>query len=409
LIKPYGHSPTRQELRLRSTTSWREPNGTSLLSLRRSAYSTEAVDDLKALAELHRDLSEASYPTLYNTSTFVERTRPDVHHRLINETIPAASARGSVNCLTWLQHRIRRGVRRQSALNLIYLLATILRPVQPFGASNEKYHVRGGTTRSSPPGGATRTQIVTGTALIARGACRWHLHVTFQSGRRAFDVTATKSCSRCVLDSERSEPHASGLGELKMIAIRELAMARTRSSTSSSAAALERARQQWRTYADGIPGDWEVTRGQPGTRASWWITPAATSATRLETDPRRAPRSSGAGGPVLPVWCVVECRATLDSGPAMRSAAAATRSGRSAVHPVRRHRRSAGRQRALRASIRPSMPKATSKAVEPGNAQPRSHRRSQGVTGRENHRIGLARPGLICRDFEELPELSCVE
>ena len=66
----------------------------------------------------------------------------------INESVPAGGqleARAAAR--RRLQHRIRRRVDEQSALNLIYLLGySGPGQLRIFGQSNEKYHVAAATT-----------------------------------------------------------------------------------------------------------------------------------------------------------------------------------------------------------------------------------------------------------------------
>src|SRR4029079_18878478 len=97
--------------------------------------------------KLHRDLSQAGYPTLYSQSTARGRQLDQMSIiDWLNETLPGGRA-SRLGQLLEVAYNIEYGAEceRQSALNLIYLLGynspgqfTIL------GQSNEKYHVRGG-------------------------------------------------------------------------------------------------------------------------------------------------------------------------------------------------------------------------------------------------------------------------
>jgi monoamine oxidase len=276
-----GHTQIRhlaQELGLRvDNLLAAEPSGTEPFYLFDGAdYSyAEAVADLKAIwQKLHRDLSEASYPTLYNQFT-ARGAQLDQMSIVdwINESVP-----GGINSrlgqLLNVAYNIEYGAEcdRQSALNLLYLLG-YNSPGQfsIFGASNEKYHVRGGNDQIVT---ALATQliqqVVIGAALVAarRNAAGTYT-VTFRSDHRTFDVTADKvvfALPFSILNSSVDLRRA-GFSDLKTIAIRELAMG------ANSKLNVQFSRRHWNalgnngdTYADtGYQTTWEVTRGQRGT------------------------------------------------------------------------------------------------------------------------------------------------
>lgn len=276
-----GHTRIRQlaqELRLPlDNLLAAEPNGAEPFYYFDGARYTyaEATTDLKAVwQKVHRDLSEASYPTLYRS--FTPRGAQLDQMSIIdwlNETLP-----GGVNSrlgqLLNVAYNIEYGAEceRQSALNLLYLLG-YNSPGQfsILGASNEKYHVRGGNDQIvSALAASVASQIITGAALVAvrRNAAGTHT-LTFQSGRRTFEVTADKvvfalpfSILNFSVDLKRA-----GFGALKMTAIRELAMG------ANSKLNVQFSRRHWtslgsngETYADtGYQVSWEVTRAQAGT------------------------------------------------------------------------------------------------------------------------------------------------
>ncbi len=276
-----GHTAIRQlaqELRLPLDNQLAaEPNGTEVFFHFGGAdYSyPEAVGDLKSIwKKVHRDLSEAGYPTLYDRFT-PRGTQLDQMSITdwINESVPGGIG-SRLGRLLDVAYNIEYGAEceQQSSLSLLYLLA-YNSPGQfnLFGASNEKYHVRGGndqivTTMATALG----TQIVTGTALVAvrRNAAGSHT-VTFQSGRRTFDVIADKlvlALPFSILNTSVDLTRA-GFGDLKMTAIRELAMG------ANSKLNVQFSRRHWNalgnngdTFADtGYQATWEVTRGQAGT------------------------------------------------------------------------------------------------------------------------------------------------
>ena len=254
-----------------------EPNGTEAFfhfDGERYPY-VEATRDLKAIwQKLHRDLSEASYPTLYNRSTPRGRQLDAMSITdWINETVPGGRP-SRLGQLLEVAYLIEYGAdcERQSALNLLYLLG-YNSPGQfnLFGASNEKYHVRGGNDRIvSTLGFVLGSQVVTGAALVAahRTAAGSYM-LTFAKAGGPVEVPADKVVFALPFSILRSAVDLStaGFSPLKMIAINELAMG------SNSKINVQFARRFWvpqgnngDTFADtGYHATWEVTRAQPGT------------------------------------------------------------------------------------------------------------------------------------------------
>ena len=191
----------------------------------------------------------------------------------INESVP-----GGINSrlgrLLDVAYTIEYGAEcgRQSALNLVYLLA-YNSPGQfsIFGSSNEKYHVRGGNDQIvSTLASLLAPQIITGSALVAarRNAAGTYT-VTFQSGGRTFDVTADKvvfALPFSILNASVNLTRA-GLGDLKMVAIRELGMgANTKLNVQFQRRPWTTLGSNGDTFADtGYQSTWEVTRAQAGT------------------------------------------------------------------------------------------------------------------------------------------------
>ncbi len=109
---------------------------------------TQATDDLKQIwQQIHSDVSAASYPTLYTQST--QRGR-ELDAMSIADWIQAYVPGGSSSKLGQLldvAYNIEYGAETnvQSSLNMLYLLGFSGQgQLRIFGASNEKYHVRGG-------------------------------------------------------------------------------------------------------------------------------------------------------------------------------------------------------------------------------------------------------------------------
>ena len=151
-----------------------EPNGSTIfIYFDGVAYSyRDAVRDLKRIWQpLHRDLIEASYPTLYNnyTARGAQLDQMSVSD-WINQTVPGGLA-SPLGQLLQAAYTIEYGAECdvQSALNLIYLLG-YNSPGQftVFGQSNEKYHVRGGNDQIvNRLASLLGSQIVTDQPLVA--------------------------------------------------------------------------------------------------------------------------------------------------------------------------------------------------------------------------------------------------
>jgi monoamine oxidase len=234
----------------------------------------EATDDLKKIwRKMHRDLSEASYPTLYHQ--FTERGWELDHLSIvdwINETVPGGMS-SQLGQLLDVAYNIEYGgeTDQQSALGVLYLLGySGPGQLRIFGPSNEKYHVRGGNDllvqRLAAP---LQSQLVTGAALVAVGqtpAGAWAL--TWEIGGR----TETRTFDHVVLALPFSilnlsvDLRQAGFSPLKMTAIRELPMG------TNSKMNLQFRGRPWRalgcngeSYSDrGYQASWEVSRGQPG-------------------------------------------------------------------------------------------------------------------------------------------------
>ncbi|MEO6568377.1 MAG: FAD-dependent oxidoreductase, partial [Opitutaceae bacterium] len=199
-----GHTSIRQlaqELRLPlDNLLAAEPNGTEpFFYFNGEKYSyRDATRDLKGIwQKLHRDLSEAGYPTLYYKST--ARGQQLDHMSItdwINETVPGG-AQSQLGRLLNVAYTIEYGAEcdQQSALSLLYLLG-YNSPGQfsIFGASNEKYRVRGGNDQivsalTTPLG----SHIYTGSPLVAvRQTAAGTFVLTFQNGGSIFEVPADK-------------------------------------------------------------------------------------------------------------------------------------------------------------------------------------------------------------------------
>ncbi|MEO7414492.1 MAG: NAD(P)/FAD-dependent oxidoreductase [Opitutaceae bacterium] len=275
-----GHTSIRhlaQELRLPlDNLLAAEPNGTeAFFYFNGEKYPyRDATRDLKAIwQKLHRDLSAAGYPTLYYQST--PRGRQLDHLSItdwINETVPGGT-QSRLGRLLSVAYTIEYGAEcdQQSALSLLYLLG-YNSPGQfsIFGASNEKYRVRGGNDQIvSALTGPLSAQIYTGMPLVAvRRTAAGTYALTFQNGGSIFEVPADKVVLALPFSILRTAVDLSGAGfsALKMTAIEELGMG------SNSKLNMQFSRRAWvslgnngDTFSDrGYQATWEASRDQAG-------------------------------------------------------------------------------------------------------------------------------------------------
>jgi monoamine oxidase len=272
-----GHNQIRnlaQELGLKLDSLLRaEVNGTELLGyFDGEPYPVaEITDDLKPVwQKIHADVTAASYPTLFDSST--ERGRALDRMSIVDwieESVPRGM-RSRLGRLLDLAYTIEYGAdsSEQSSLNLLYLLG-YQGPGQfrVFGKSNEKYHVRGGNDqipqrlRERLPG-----QITLGAELVAVEAVGDTYRLTLRgSGPRT--VVADKlvlalpfSILRRSVDLTQA-----GFSDLKRRAIAEQGMG------TNSKLHVQFESRLWyelgsngETFADGYQNTWEVSRAQPG-------------------------------------------------------------------------------------------------------------------------------------------------
>lgn len=275
-----GHTRIRhlaQELRLPLDNLLQaEPSGTeAFYDFDGEPYTyAEATDDVKKIwQKLHRDLSEASYPTLFDqyTARGLELDAMSIHD-WIRESVPGGLS-SRLGRLLDVAYNIEYGAEcdRQSALNLLYLLGYSGQgQLRMFGPSNEKYHVRGGNDQiPAALAQALAPRITTGSALVAvqlnpDGSYR----LTFDQAGRSTEVLADEVVFALPFSilNQAVDLRRAGFGPLKRLAIRELAMG------SNSKLNVQFASRPWRdlgntgeTASDrGCQVTWEVTRGQPG-------------------------------------------------------------------------------------------------------------------------------------------------
>jgi monoamine oxidase len=240
-----------------------------------ASYSFEEMtDDLKTIWQpLHKDVSAASYPTLFDSST--PRGR-ELDAMSITDWIEANVPGGldsKLGQLLDVAYNIEYGAECsvQSSLNMLYLLGYI-GPGQfrTFGKSNEKLHVRGGNDQlATLLGTGLASRIETGTALAAiKLNAGGSYTLTFRGGGGTTTVTADRVVLTLPFSLLRAvDTSKAGFEPLKLTAIRELAMG------TNSKLHLQFRTRFWRnlgsngeTYSDrDYQNTWEVSRAQAGT------------------------------------------------------------------------------------------------------------------------------------------------
>jgi monoamine oxidase len=233
----------------------------------------EATDDLKQIwQQLHKDVSAASYPTLYNSST--QRGR-ELDAMSIADWIQAyvpGGLKSKLGQLLDVAYNIEYGAETsvQSSLNMLYLLAYSGQgQLRIFGPSNEKYHVRGGNDQiPARLAAALQGQITTGAALSSiRRNADGSYRLAFQQGSGSTTVTADRVVLALPFSILRTIDYAkAGFSQVKATAIEQLGMG------TNSKLHLQFRDRLWNslgcngeTYADtGYQNTWEVTRSQAG-------------------------------------------------------------------------------------------------------------------------------------------------
>jgi monoamine oxidase len=234
----------------------------------------EAEDDFNGVYQkLHRDLSEASYPTTYTTSTPRGRALDAMSViQWIEESVPGGIA-SRLGQLLDVTYNIEFGAEcsDQSALNLLYLLGYSGQgQLRLLGRSNEKYHVRGGNDRIVEALAARLApgQVQLGNRLVAisrRSDGSYALGVT--SGGSARTVAADRVVLALPFTILRTSVDWSGahFSPIKARAIREVGMG------TNSKLHVGFKRRVWEdigcngdTYSDrGYQNTWDVSRAQP--------------------------------------------------------------------------------------------------------------------------------------------------
>jgi monoamine oxidase len=253
-----------------------EQNGTEVLGyFDNSPYTyAEMTDDIKAAwQKIHNDLSAASYPTTFESSTARGRQLDNMSIvDWINETFVGGMS-SRIGQLLDIAYNIEYGAEssQQSSLNLLYLLGYRGQgQFRVFGESNEKYHVVGGNDQITDRlADRLAGQITTGSELVAvKRNPAGSYTLTFRQGSATKSVTADKVVLALPFSILRSSVDLSkaGFEPLKLIAIRELGMG------TNSKLHVQFSSRFWRsqglngeTFSDtGYQNTWEVSRAQAG-------------------------------------------------------------------------------------------------------------------------------------------------
>ena len=234
----------------------------------------QVTSDLQAIYQkLHKDVSAASYPTVWNSYT--QRGYELDHMSIIewlDETCPNGGSQSKLGQILDLAYNIEYGAESsvQSSLNLIYLLGYQgAGQFRVFGKSNEKYHVRGGNDQVPwALANLLSGQISMGTELTAiKQNSGGSFTLTFAKGSGSLSVTADHVVLAIPFSILRSVSYSkAGFERLKGTAIEQLGMG------TNSKLHVQFTDRFWygagnngNTYADtGYQNTWEVTRAQGG-------------------------------------------------------------------------------------------------------------------------------------------------
>ncbi|MEO6712311.1 MAG: NAD(P)/FAD-dependent oxidoreductase [Mycobacteriales bacterium] len=251
-----------------------EPSGTEMLGhfFGQPYTYAEATADLKKIwQQIHRDVSAASYPTLYNNYT---QRGWELDHTSLYDYLEMYVPRGHRSPLGQLldvAYNIEYGAetREQSSLNMLYLLAYSGQgQMRIFGPSNEKYHVRGGNDQvTTGLAGKLAGQITTGVALtaIARNRTGSYL-LTWSNGTTTVADRVVLALPFSLL--RKVDYSKAGFNPIKRKAIAHSSMG------ANAKLHLQFDERVWydhdcngETYSDrGYQSSWEVSRAQPDRR-----------------------------------------------------------------------------------------------------------------------------------------------
>ena len=252
-----------------------QPNGTEdffYVNGARYPYSQLVVDLNGIYQKLHKDVTAAGYPTLWNSYT--QRGWELDHMSIIdwlNETVPGGASSNLGRVLD-IAYNIEYGAEcnEQSALNLLYLLGFSGQgQFRIFGQSNEKYHVSGGNDQVPQElGRRLAGQIKLDHVLTAiKQNSGGSFALTFQNGNTTKTTTVDHAVLALPFSMLRGVDYSkAGFEPLKVTAITELPMGtNSKLHVQFSDRFWYGAGNNGNTYADtGYQNTWEVTRAQGG-------------------------------------------------------------------------------------------------------------------------------------------------
>jgi monoamine oxidase len=253
-----------------------QPKGTEdLFYVNGADYPLSQLEvDLNGIYQkLHKDVSAASYPTLYNLYT--KRGWELDHMSIIDwldENVPNGGSKSDLGRVLDIAYNIEYGAEcsEQSSLNLLYLLGYSGQgQFRVFGPSNEKYHVKGGNDQVAKElGRRLSSQIMLDHALTAiKQNSGGSFTLTFAKGATSRMTTVDHVVLAIPFSLLRSVNYSkAGFEPLKVTAIEELPMG---TNSKLHVQFKDRfwygAKNNGNTYADtGYQNTWEVTRAQPG-------------------------------------------------------------------------------------------------------------------------------------------------
>jgi monoamine oxidase len=230
----------------------------------------QLVDDLNGIyQQMHKDVSAAGYPTLWNSYT--QRGWELDHMSIIdwlNATVPGG-ATSDLGRVLDIAYNIEYGAEcsQQSSLNLLYLLGYSGQgQFHTFGPSNEKYHVVGGNDQVAHRlADALGSQIQPGKVLTAIKLNSTGTYTLSFSG--GSPVTADHVVLALPFSLLRDVNYAkAGFEPLKVTAIEELPMGtNSKLHVEFNDRFWYKAGNNGNTYADtGYQNTWEVSRAQGG-------------------------------------------------------------------------------------------------------------------------------------------------
>jgi monoamine oxidase len=254
-----------------------EPVGSSETHYFDGAYYEDLDRDYRAVHNaIKADVNAASYPTTWDTSTAAGRALDNMSiAQWIDSRVPGGRA-STFGQLLDVAYNIEYGAETsdQSALNLLYLLGYGAQPgnVQLFGASDERYHIRGGNEQlpAAIAAGLPAGTIKTGwrmTAVSRTQDDRVSLRFATPNGNQTVVVDrAILTLPFAVLRT--LDFSGAGFDARKQRAIRELGRGRNGKLQLQFNTRLWNAQgSNGASYADtGYQATWEVSRAQAGQR-----------------------------------------------------------------------------------------------------------------------------------------------